>query len=444
LPYSPLHVLLLREAGPLVLSSANNAGDAIIFEDSSAEAFYIEHNGDISGLLYHNRTILSPLEDSVCTVVGNDRIAVRLGRGAVPMSAAKIPGDILALGGDLKSSFCATGGGKAFLSGYFGNLESLEIFKRFKNSIESQLSLMRLKPQRVVCDAHPDYYSSHLAGDFSLPVIRVFHHHAHIAAVMAEHGLNEPLIGVAFDGTGYGEDGAVWGGEVFLYNASSFKCVGQLQYIRIVGGDEAAKNCAQAAVCHLIEHKLEVPERLLQNAATLYAAIKSGLGINCSSAGRLFDAVAAILGLCAYNTYEGQAATVLQQAAETALESGSAPSSISFEVVDDGEMIKINPREILKSALFCKDEEKNGFALGFHLALSKAVKAVCAALRKKAAVNKVILGGGVFQNTLLLKLCVEELTNSGFMVFYSKNIPANDSCIAVGQAYIAAVLKGTK
>jgi hydrogenase maturation protein HypF len=253
---------------------------------------------------------------------------------------------------------------------------------------------------------------------------------------MAEHNLREPVIGAAFDGTGYGVDDAVWGGEFLLCRDSSFTRLAHLSYSEIVGGDSAARNAAQTAACLLIGAGIPVPPGLFAHTDMLRAAMQTTIGcVQSSSMGRLFDAVSAILGICAENSYEGRCAIMLQQCAELAKKSNLSPAAIGFSIIERDGMLLIGYDDILRSA--CASDQAGAFALGFHVAVAEMLRSVFHRLRSATGINAAALSGGVFQNALLLELCHDALVFDGFRVYMNHDAPPNDSGIALGQALIA-------
>lgn len=440
LPYSPLHVLLLERIGPLIMTSANASGSPILYDDAEAMDFFDRHRPEVTAMVHHRRAIARPVEDSVAAVVCGRPQVIRRSRGyaPAPLTLPFASPDLLAFGGDLKSAVCAVRGDRAYVSQHLGDLADAAAFRAFERTAEEFQALFGCRPRLAVCDRHPGYLSTAAAEASGLPVLRVQHHHAHIASVMAEHGTPGPVIGVAFDGTGYGDDGAVWGGEFLRCVGASCRRLGHLEYFPLVGGDEAVRNASQTAACLLLHAGLPVPERLFPSADVVRAAADAGFGVSCSSMGRLFDAMAAILGLCSYNAYEGMCATALQQCAERAEERGIAPAGPAFSLAERDGMIVVGYRDILIAAGGCPDSDDavGALALGFHHAAADLVARVVARLRGGDATDDVALSGGVFQNALLQRLCRRRLESAGMRVLVNRQVPANDGGIALGQAYV--------
>jgi hydrogenase maturation protein HypF len=324
-----------------------------------------------------------------------------------------------------------------------GDLENNRVFEAVDRLKTDWFGLYRFEPGRCICDLHPAYVSRALAAP-DTPLVEVQHHHAHIASVMVEHGLTGPLIGVAFDGTGYGTDGRIWGGEFLICEGAKFVRAAHLRYVKIIGGDAAARDAAKTAYCYLrcipaaeaetpakmSPAELEIVDRALDlNINTVYT----------SSMGRLFDVAACLLGLCDYNRYEGECAMRLERAAELALDGGVAPAGMSLDIIspesDEGAELLIDPGNALR-ALNRREHSVPSLALGFHVAVAEMTAAVCTVLRDKSALSRVALSGGVFQNKILTELIYEKLGSAGFEVYRNLLVPPNDGGIALGQAAI--------
>lgn len=438
IPYTPLHALLVDATGPLVMTSANASEAPIIHDDAEACEFHSLHAGTLSGVLTHDRRIVRPVEDSVAAIGrGGTPQLLRRSRGFAP-AALPVPGSpaFLAMGGDLKASFCLARGGNAHLSQYYGDLLDFAVADRYREGIRDLSTLLGIHPEKVVCDSHPGYVSSMMAHEFGLPVTTVQHHHAHIASVMAEHRLRGPVLGVAMDGTGYGDDGAVWGGEFFVCEGGDCRRVGHLAYTTLVGGDQAARDAGQTAACHLLRAGLPVPEALHPDPGLLAAAMGAGVGCAPSSSmGRLFDALAAILGLRRENRYEGECAVVLQQCAEAARAAGREPIPLVFALEETDGVIIADPLPVVRVAFERGRWDPGGFALGFHVAIAEMTAAVLSSLRRRFAIGAAAFSGGVFQNRLLLELCCDAAERDGFTVYVNEAAPPNDGGIALGQAY---------
>lgn len=419
LAYTPLQHLLLRATGPLVMTSLNASGSPILTDEAAALAF-----PGLRGVLTHDRPILRPLDDSVTRVSRGAPRVLRRGRGlvpgAVPFPEAK---PILALGGDLKAAFCIAAQGKAVLSAPFGDLDDAAVRVSYERELRETLRLLRVQPARVARDLHPGYFGTKLAPTLGAQVLPVQHHHAHIAAVMAEHRLTGRVIGAALDGTGYGPDGTVWGGEVLVCDERSFARFAHLPAVTMTGGDNAARDARIALDCYLHAAGLPVRNPLIPKA------LRTGVNtVTTTSAGRLFDAVSCFLGLCETNEYEGQCAVELERAAARALARGAEGTALTIER--------------LWAELFAADKtDRDTLALAFHRALAEWIALRCKAAREKTGIARAALGGGVFQNELLLNFTAERLTADGFSVFYNRDFPSGDGALALGQAYIASIFE---
>ncbi len=419
LAYTPMQILLLRQTGALVMTSLNRSESPIIYDDNDAFSF-----PRIDGVLFHNRKILRPLDDSVVSCSFYKPRVIRRGRGLVPqvieLAAQK---QILAMGGDLKAALCIVNKSKALLSAPHGDLASAEAANEYSRQLSEMLKLTNSQPELVVCDTHPLYKSAEIARSFGVPVLSVQHHHAHVAAVMAEFGLQGEVIGIAFDGTGYGLDGTVWGGEVLLCNQADFTRVGHLPKVKMLGGDHSAKDAQKALDCYL--HSKKLPQYTVQGELLKKALDNNINTIFSTSAGRLFDAVSAFLGVCKYNEYEGQCAMTLERTATAAKRQGIEPYTLTIE-------------NLWNELVAAKIENAGALALGFHYALAEWILKQCSDNSKKT--YRVVLSGGVFQNSLLTELTETLLRKNGFQVYFAERFPSGDGALALGQAYIAALL----
>lgn len=445
LPNTPIQSLLTGELGPLIVTSCNRSSEPIM----TTEAEVLEWKPPLlAGMLSHNRRILTPLDDSVASLVMGRMQITRRSRGYVPMPVLtgktfKTP--LLAMGGDLKACFGLAAEGSVYLSQYYGDMESLAVMRAYEEGLLRMERLFGIRPERVVCDLHPGYATVRLAQRMKesgavMEVVKVQHHHAHIGAVMAEHHLAS-CIGVAFDGTGYGEDGAVWGGEFLYCRASGMERMGHLAYTLFCGGDEASKDGELALMCYLAElgAAYEAPRYPLVKAALQHRVNV----IPSSSMGRLFDAVSALLGIKRYNTYEGECAIALEQAAYEAQKHGKTPYLCQFEINGEkcgDEIITASAPSMiqaLRTALAAYPEITAGeLALGFHHAAADMVLGMCLRIRETTGESRVALSGGVFANRLLLELCCGRLEAEGFAVYWNETVPCNDGGLALGQAWL--------
>lgn len=438
LPYTPVHHLLLRDFEALVMTSGNLVDEPII----SSEAELGTLVGPIAdAALTHNRPIVHKCDDSVLRVVNGQRQFLRRSRGFVPnpIRLAVVSPQILAVGGELKNTFCLVRGGNAFLSQHIGDLKDYKTYSYFSCEIESWKELMRVQPTVVAHDLHPGYLSTRFASVARIPhKVGVQHHHAHIVSVMAEHDLHEPLIGVALDGTGYGTDGTIWGGEFMVADRSDFERMAHFKTYRLPGGDKAVEEPWRMAVSVLTAEGLD--EEARRKFPTLkwhlvQKMVKARFNSPAtSSAGRLFDAVAAILGLCDVTTYEAQAAIRLESIADTRV-TGSYPFAIRTGerpwVLDFGPMLRAILHERRKGVAASEISAK------FHNTIAASILEVCRFIRGQRDLNVVALSGGVFQNELLLRRTVDALRSRHFTVFTNTAVPLNDGGLALGQAAVA-------
>lgn len=350
---------------------------------------------------------------------------------------------ILAMGADLKASLCFARGGGARFAGGMGDLRDAPEFERYLETIAGIETASGRRPDLIACDAHPGFISTALARESGLPLLEVQHHHAHVASVMAEHGLAGPLVGVAMDGAGYGDDGAVWGCEFLICRGAACTRIAHLGYVPLVGGDQAARDAGQTAACHLLNLGLAVPAHLHPAPELLGAAIDAGVCCAASSSmGRLFDAVAALLGICAFNEREGQCAIMLQLRAEEAASAGEEPAPLAFEIGRVGGLIQADGGRIIRAASEGSGRNAGRFALGFHIAVANMVEEILSLARSEHGVRVAAFSGGVFQNALLLGLCREAAARAGLAVFVNERVPRGDGGIALGQAYAAACGSG--
>ena len=444
LPYSPLHQLLLDDK-PLVMTSGNRSDEPIARDNNEA----LERLGPLAdGFLLHNRDIHVVCDDSVVRVFEGHELPIRRSRGYAPMPInLKKPGpSLLATGGELKATLCLTKGDHAYLSQHIGDMENLETLGAFERAFDHLRALFRVEPQRIVCDMHPGYLSTRWARELStatkLPLVQVQHHHAHIASLMAEHGLDgsEPVIGVSFDGTGYGTDGDIWGGELLLADYRSFRRLGHLKYIPLPGGDASVKRPYRMALAHLAAAGISCPKDL-PCALAVPAEEKKILdrqlatGFNCvdtSSIGRLFDAAASILGIRHTVTYEAQGAMELEAVADATCRDG-------YEfAVSAGEEIIFDPAPVWR-AMIADWQRRTALPIisaRFHRAVAALIVAACRIARERTNIAQVALSGGVFQNVLLLAWAKSALEENGFHVLTHRLIPPNDGGLALGQAIV--------
>ena len=507
LPSTALQYLLLEQYGrPLIATSANLSNMPIIKDEDEMFAL-MEQSPLIAACLYNQREIRVRVDDSVVRVIDGQPQMIRRSKGYAPVPLFLSAGSeeesekketrhlkgneagienqgkidkttmILAVGGQLKNSFALSKGQFSYISQYFGDLDSAENRKLYRENVERMAKLFRIVPHAVACDLHPLYATTQFAEEYaehqkitacelsgasdSFPIFRVQHHHAHVASVMAEHHLDDAVIGVSMDGTGYGTDGNVWGGEFLVCRGSEFMRAAHLKYVQMIGGDGSMKEAWKSAMCYWIERESSATEFLKEPVqkedagstassasvtldlsdifayAKRYATISKRsefpvvraalkAGINCiwsSSMGRLFDAVSALLGIQDYNDYEGQCAILLEDAAARAVKHPGA-------------------------------SERDDLALRFHESIAQMIAGTCHKIREGTllrempegtsghflsgrSVNQVALTGGVFQNKILMERTLELLREDGFEVYYNVSVSPNDGGIALGQNYVA-------
>ncbi|MGN5163741.1 carbamoyltransferase HypF [Aeromonas dhakensis] len=451
LPYTPLHQLLLDAcAMPLVATSANGRGSPILVE---CEAVVRELGGEIDGILDHNRPILHPCDDSLVQWAGGRRQTLRLARGYAPCTpslqeAVKVP--LLAVGAQQKNQLALAFGRQRIYSPYIGDLHSLPMQCHFEQTLATFRDLYDLKPALLVSDRHPGYLSHQWAKGYCLDHnathLEVQHHHAHLLGMMAEHNLTGPVLGFAFDGTGLGDDGTLWGGELLIADVQSFTRVAHLKPFKLIGGEAAIREPVRQLLGLLFESYgveeisalgiplvSKLPPERIRNLHQLWH-----LGRNApytSSIGRLFDAVAALLGLVDTPDYEGEAGLLLEAAA-LQLAPDELPFPLAFDLSQSAEgPLQIEWAELLKTLI---NERRNGtatasLAAGFIRAISKLV----IALAERFPGYPVALGGGVFQNRVLMDQLVPALEAAGRQVLTSETLPLNDGGIAAGQLWFA-------
>jgi hydrogenase maturation protein HypF len=449
LPYTPLHFLLFDHAPPaLVMTSGNLSEEPLVYRNEEARA---RLSSMADAFLMHNREIQVPCDDSVVRpLAGEAAIPVRRARGFVPnpiyLSLASEP--ILGVGAEQKNTFCVAANGVALLSQHLGDLDTVETFDYYRLAIHHFKALCRKDPRVVAHDLHPLYFSTRYArGLEGVELVGVQHHHAHIAACLAENRRPGPCLGLALDGTGYGPDGTVWGGEILVADLKEFSRAGHLAHVRLPGGEAAIRDPRRLAAAYLYEiygdgftlaaRRLGIDfppleERILRRQ--LAAGINSPL---TSSAGRLCDAVAGALDVCRQRTYEGQPAVELEMAAAAAAAAdGCYPAAV--RPGPDG--LILDSLAIFKGAVedFWQGTAPAVIAARFHNSLVQLLAAACVRAREEHRLELVALSGGVFQNALLVTGLKKRLEKLGFEVLSHSLAPPNDGCIALGQVAVAA------
>lgn len=440
LPYTPLHHLLAADAGaPLVLTSGNVSDEPIAYRDEDA----LERLAGIADFfLVHDRPIHTRVDDSVV----RPGSILRRSRGYVPRALAlPVPAQryLLACGAELKSTFCLAREERAWVSHHIGDLKNVETLNSFGEGVELLERLFAVAPELVAHDLHPDYLSTRFAlGLDGVEAVAVQHHHAHLAACLAEHGMAEPAVGAIFDGAGLGTDGSVWGGELLAGDLKGFERAGHLWPVRLPGGDRAAREPWRMA-CAWLAEALGGPAPLPAALAgrvdgqvwrAVSEMVRTGLASPVTtSAGRLFDAVAALCGLRTHVTYEGQAAIELEAACDPA-ERGA------YELPVDGGVLDARPLVLAVARDVERGVPAGVVAARFHHGLADATAAACVAAAGERGIGTVVLSGGVFQNRRLLERTSVTLRAAGLRVLVPERLPANDGGISFGQAAIAAAL----
>jgi hydrogenase maturation protein HypF len=441
LPYSPLHHLLLQALGiPVIATSGNLADEPIVTDEKEALA----RLGGVADLyLVHDRPIVRPLDDSVACIMCGEPQLLRRARGYAPASfpVAGMPAGILALGGHLKTTLALTRPGEVVLGQHIGDLDTVAAREAHAHAIADATRLHAANPRRVACDRHPDYASYRTAETSGLPVVAVQHHLAHVAACMAEHGIAPPVLGVAWDGAGYGADGSVWGGEFLRVTQTGWHRVAHLRRFRLPGGEAAMREPRRAAIGLIwaafgrealaMTDLPPVAAFSPEERAVLRTMLARSVNAPwCSSAGRLFDAFAALCGLRQRSSYEGQAAAVLEWAAEA----NTSARSYDFPVREperDGCLI-VDWQPALEAALadLRAAAPPAAISAAFHRGLAAAIAAVAGRIGEP----RVALTGGCFQNARLTVATVAALRAAGHSVLWHRRVPPNDGGIAFGQA----------
>lgn len=447
LPYTPLHLLLLEPENEIpeiwVMTSANMSEEPIAYQNEQA----IDQLGILAdGYLMHDRPITMRIDDSVFSVIDNLPYPIRRARGFAP-NPVLLPFDtspILGTGALLKNTFCLSRDRYAFVSHYIGDLENFETLQSYQSAINHYENLFRIKPNVIACDMHPDYLSTRYAYDRhaqeKIPFIEVQHHHAHIAANMAENQWDskESVIGLSYDGTGFGPDGNIWGGEILIASYQSFERRFQFNYVTMPGGDLAIKFPARMAISHLISAGIELesclpPINFLTSHELEIIQHQINNGINApmtSSIGRLFDAVSSLIGQRHIINYEGQAAIELEAIADEK-EFNTYPIEIYRNVINIKSLMKAIVNDLKKG------EKPSTISAKFHNTISDVSVQACQIIKIETGIKHVALSGGVWQNKFLTSRTLDKLRQFGFVPLIHQILPPNDSCISLGQVMVA-------
>lgn len=462
LPYAPVQLLLftyddgIEMPEFLVMTSGNISGAPICRDDREAEA---ELSGFCDCMLSHDRKIRIRADDSVMDFYEDKPYMIRRSRGYAPlpfMVSTPYQGQVLAIGGELKNSFCIGVDNRFYPSPYVGDLEDLRTVKALRETVGRLETLLEVEPEIVCCDMHPKYNSVMVAEELGLPVVKVQHHYAHILSCMAENDCADQVVGVSFDGTGYGTDGTIWGGEILLADLNGFERTGSVMPFLQIGGDASSKEGWRIAVSLLygmtgdrekaseIIEKLELCTKQEANVQFTMADRKIN-AVMSTSAGRLFDGVSAILGIRRKSTFEGEASMALEFVAEEYQKNRlknakKMPEIPTYELLKEGnERLLLNTGSLIKEILYRRlnGEDSDRLAYIFHQELARQITASCVKIREQSGCNKAALSGGVFQNRLLLELTDHMLKQQGFEVLKHQLVPPNDGGIALGQAVYA-------
>lgn len=464
LPCNPLQILLAENLGPLVMTSANCSGELIITENEQMLSWMLQAARLVDvplGVLQHERRIVTPLDDSVVRIAAKRRQVIRRARGMVPepVKLQKDTGEVFAAGGDLKACFCFAEGGRAYLSQHLGDLQDEESYRMYERETERIRRLFGFSPKYAASDLHPAYMSvklterMHAKWQLKKKVFQFQHHFAHGASVIAEHGLQGKVLCVAFDGTGYGTDGSIWGSEFLLWDGIGMKRMAHLIPVHMPGGDEGARNTKSILYGYFASFGTEFEQKLKGRWEKLpwlngdhYRLVNSAIacGVNTvvsSSMGRLFDAVSALLDICGYNEYEGEAPIELEYLAAKTKKAYPLQIECTEGLLGNTEHLFQNMIDAV-----CLGVPREELARGFIVAVADFVHEICSRLAAEVWEDSVqkqaALGGGTFQNRILLEETIRRLEAEGFQVYMNEQVPAGDGGICLGQAYLCGMQSG--
>jgi hydrogenase maturation protein HypF len=448
LPYTPLHYLLLKDNFTALIMTSGNIADQPIIGDNQEALEKLDRIADF--FLLYNRDIFNRCDDSVLKIINGDNMFFRRSRGYVPYPIIldfELK-EVLALGGELKNTISFSKENYVFLSQYLGDLKSVETLNFLKKSITSLKKMFRINPEIIACDLHPDYLSTQYAEEIGakkgLKVVKVQHHHAHIASCMAENNIKEKVIGVAYDGTGYGDDGNIWGGEFLLCDLKEYIRVGHLKYYPLPGGDKAIMEPWRMAYSYLYSiygpraKKIDIDfnrrmdyDRLSIIEKMIDKNINSPLTSSC---GRLFDAASSLIGIRDEISYEGQAAMELESFCASGIK-----ERYNFYICKEGDEFIIDPQGIFIDIIKDLKEgiDKKVMAAKFHNTVAEFTLNLCGKIRENTGINKIALSGGVFQNRYLTEKIIFLLEKDDFQVYTQRKVPPNDGGISLGQAVVA-------
>lgn len=453
LPSNPIQIMLAKALGALVMTSANISGGLIITDNIMIEKWLSDRiagtdNHGVYGILSHNRGIITPLDDSVVRVVAGRRQIIRRARGYVPEPVeADVRAGTYAAGGDLKAVFCYTDEGRVYLSQQIGDLEEESCYKEYNKERMRIQKLFGFEPKVNVVDLHPKYLS---AKSVNITDYKIQHHKAHAASVIAEHALQGDIIGIAFDGTGYGEDGNVWGSEFFLYNGA-FERAAHLKPVKLIGGNEGSRNAESIMYGYINSFGENVSRKLLNSEhieKDKYELVSKAINCNINritscSMGRLFDAVSAFLGICSYSSYEGEAAIELEYAAASSSEAYPLrlKTICGDELIGDTEELFIDIFEALENRVFIPQ-----LARGFIIAVADWIIEICERMIYKYNPEKpsIVLSGGTFYNRILVEALSEKFAEKELQWYINEQVPSGDGGLCLGQAFLAGMFLSDK
>ncbi len=447
LPYLPFHYMIFERlyTSAVIYTSANISGEPIIWKDEKASSTF---ENKVSFIVSHDREVENPIDDSVVKVVKSKTQIIRRARGYVPNSIAlgeKVEG-VFAAGAELKNSFCIGKNQSAILSQYIGDLKNLETFDFYKKVINRFFNLFKFQPKIIVCDLHPDYLSTQFSKDLvkanlngnQIPILNVQHHHAHIVSCMAENQIKDKVLGISFDGTGYGSDGNIWGGEFLVCDTKSFERFAHFDYVKMPGGDIAAEEPWRMVLSYLHNYSLNIFKKLDcfkniddRKIETVNEMIQNNINTPLtSSAGRLFDAVACLLDLCSINSFDAEGPMRLESLIDES-EKGSYPFSYNNKVVSFGQTLSGILEDINLVSI-------SSISARFHNTIINVIHELVNKMKKETGINKVVLSGGVFQNRYLLENTMCKLEEDKFEIYTNRLVPPNDGGIALGQLIVAS------
>jgi hydrogenase maturation protein HypF len=449
--YAPLHYSLFQEGIEVLVMTSGNVSDEPLICDNKKAIFSLGNIAD--SFLMHNRDIYRQVDDSIMHFIADEPVLLRRARGFVPTPIStniKAQKHILAAGADLKNTFCLTKNNQLILSEHIGDLENAEVFHHYTNSIEHFRQLFEVKPELVVCDLHPNYLSTQYAlSKTGVEKMQVQHHWAHIASVLAEHNAKGPVIGLAADGTGYGPDDAIWGCECLIASLDGFQRFGHLDYYNLAGADKASKEAIRPVLGLLKQAYganfklkdfgwlLEKIEPDIKKMEIILQQIEGQINtVQTSSLGRVFDAVAAMLALGSFNHFEAELPMALES---IAIE--NIGDKYDFEIIPNNDKpLKLDLRKMIKQLIvdIQHDTERSVIAAKFHNCLAAGLAKMANCAREKTGIKTVAISGGCFCNRYLTNRLIKFLREKDFTVLFNRDTPANDGCISLGQAVIAA------